>query len=790
MIFKFTNPLLAFLFLVLWWVPAVWAQDNCDAATVLTIQNGSCTTTVNGTTVGATASPQTALIPFAKDDDVWYKFTTPSGAAETRFTVMLQLSDISYVGASTGFYLERREGTANICADYFPDNHYIDASATNKQWLMSNLLPGTEYSIRLYTDGNTSRANFKICLYFPTPPANDNCSSPQVLTVGATCVPSGPFSTTTATQSSQPSGDGSGRDDDVWFSFTTGATAQKFAATLSSLSYNTGFGNPVIELWTGCNALENAGFFPFATSADFGLLNPSTTYYIRVYTYSTSSRLSAFNICVTALNPPANDECTGTVPVGVGSSDFGPVVNGTTLNAGQSSQPIGSCSVTPDDDVWYSFVAPASGNVQMKLENVVHPDNPSIPNIFFMVLAGTCESTSVVTCGSGNQGIFTGLTTGQTYYLRLMTQDVSTAANFSLSMKQVIGLPNDDCAGAETLAVNTNNTFDIKTTGSTLNALPSGIPITAPCNALGLQDVWYRFTAPASGSVLVQLFDVVNTAGAGSTTMFTIAYSGSCGVLTQFKCIGTNAQDVLTGLTPGATYYLRTMSYNIGQSHNFNLGVMEIMGTQNNGTCAGIRTLTHTWQRGSTLGQPMGNGIVACYGGIAPNRVVYYQFTATATTHYIDFTNWARLSLNAINVGYRVYSGDCTGNPVTKSVKCVASVRNANDTIANLQIGETYTVMVMENTFNGGPAEFSVRLAPPNTNVWVGTIDDNWNKPDNWSAGMVPDENTEVIIPSGRRVDNLPRYPIIKENIRVRSIKIDPNTKIDVAPGVVVTVEQ
>lgn len=88
---------------------ALQAQDNCDVATALTLQNATCTSTVTGTTAGATASPQTALIPFAADDDVWYTFTTPAGSAEARFMVVLQLSDVTFTGAPTGIYIERRK---------------------------------------------------------------------------------------------------------------------------------------------------------------------------------------------------------------------------------------------------------------------------------------------------------------------------------------------------------------------------------------------------------------------------------------------------------------------------------------------------------------------------------------------------------------------------------------------------------------------------------------------------------------------------------------------------------
>ncbi len=37
---------------------------------------------------------------------------------------------------------------------------------------------------------------------------------------------------------------------------------------------------------------------------------------------------------------------------------------------------------------------------------------------------------------------------------------------------------------------------------------------------------------------------------------------------------------------------------------------------------------------------------------------------------------------------------------------------------------------------------------PPHNVHWTGTSDDNWNNPGNWSSGTVPDNNTNVTIPS------------------------------------------
>jgi len=93
--------------------------------------------------------------------------------------------------------------------------------------------------------------------------ANDDCASAFALTPVVNCTTGeGPFSTEGATQSSQASGDGTGRDDDVWFKFTTGPTNIYGKVSLINPEY-LNFGNAVIELWGNCGDAANTQFFPF-----------------------------------------------------------------------------------------------------------------------------------------------------------------------------------------------------------------------------------------------------------------------------------------------------------------------------------------------------------------------------------------------------------------------------------------------------------------------------------------------------------------------------------------------
>ncbi|MEO6550639.1 MAG: S8 family serine peptidase [Ferruginibacter sp.] len=61
-------------------------------------------------------------------------------------------------------------------------------------------------------------------------------------------------------------------------------------------------------------------------------------------------------------------------------------------------------------------------------------------------------------------------------------------------------------------------------------------------------------------------------------------------------------------------------------------------------------------------------------------------------------------------------------------------------------------------------------------NVWKGTMSNNWFTATNWSCGVTPDANTDVIIPVGAIT-----YPLVNANTSVKSIRVQPGGIITVA---------
>ena len=62
---------------------------------------------------------------------------------------------------------------------------------------------------------------------------------------------------------------------------------------------------------------------------------------------------------------------------------------------------------------------------------------------------------------------------------------------------------------------------------------------------------------------------------------------------------------------------------------------------------------------------------------------------------------------------------------------------------------------------------------------WTGDQDIYWNVPQNWKCGIMPDEQTDVIINS-----NTFNYPTVNVEAVIRSLKIRRQAMMNIAPGI------
>ena len=428
--------------------------------------------------------------------------------------------------------------------------------------------------------------------------------------------------------------------------------------------------------------------------------------------------------------PPANDECAGAVALTV-NPDYtcGSVTSGTVASATASAGATG-CSGTADDDVWYSFTATGAAH-RVSLTNIVG----STTDMYMAFYSGSCGALTNIHCSDPNEANLTGLTAGQTYYVRVYTWTSTPGQTSTFDI--CVGTPppppaNDECAGAVALTVNPDYACGSVTSGTVASATASAGA--TGCSGTADDDVWYSFTATGAAH-RVSLTNIV-----GSTTdMYMAFYSGSCGALTNIHCSDPNEAN-LTGLTAGQTYYVRVYTYTStpGQTSTFDICV----GTPPPPpTCPGglgpntvnIASLPYSTTGQTTCGS--GNNITSSNVGVTCGSTSYYGgedrtyiFTATETGVYnIDLTTGADQ-----DAGMTVFHG-CPFDPASTCMGSAQSLSGLTRSLApSLIAGETYYVVVDNWPSPSCLTSFDLSItAPPpclgnqvvvdiNTDAWPG----------------------------------------------------------------------
>ena len=370
------------------------------------------------------------------------------------------------------------------------------------------------------------------------PPLNDECTGAYPVTVNpdfsCTSVTSGTVNAATASTTDDTVCFGT-EDDDVWFSFVATDTTHQISLT-NVLGSTTDLFH---SFWTGadCSSLNLvAGSCSDANTSTPTGLTIGDTYYIRVYTYTAViGQTTTFDVCVGTFPPaPANDDCSGALAVTVNPDlACGSVTAGTVASATASAVNDTVCAGTEDDDVWFSFVA-TDVTQQIKLTNIVGSDT----DLFHSLWTGAdCSSLSLVagSCSDADTSTPTGLTPGDTYYIRVYTYTATPGqtTTFDVCVGTLPPPPaNDECVGAVSLVVDDTFCNGTNTNGTNEGATDSG-EVLAACFNYGLNDVWFSFDAPADTATVD-----ISTDFLGGTLYDTevALYSGACGALTEIAC--------------------------------------------------------------------------------------------------------------------------------------------------------------------------------------------------------------------------------------------------------------
>ena len=518
---------------------------------------------------------------------------------------------------------------------------------------------------------------------------SDNCSSATVITPNAGCIYTA--GTSAGATQSIPGCVGTA-DDDVWYQFTATATSHQITVTPSA-SYD-----PVLQLFSGgcgvlnslfCEDLNNTGQGEVINATG---LTIGTVYHFRVYHYWAGSGSSTFSVCVSAPpTAPVNDACASATVLTPNSS----CVNTAGTSYGATFSSASACNGSPDDDVWYKFVANSS-------QQIITVTPSANMDVVIELLSGTCGSFTSLDCidnngtGGTESNTEVGLTPGVTYYVRVFDYWSGNGGfPFNICITGAAATGDEPCS-AFVLPPVTSDCNYVTMSNAGFTASTGTAPTPSTCGGSGLQiggfsasshDVWFALNVPSTGSIYVT--SEPNLGGGSITDGVMALYSGTCGSLTQIMCDDDHnypgtAYDLLpyiaaTGLTPGTTVYIRYWGYG-SNTGNFGLCVS----SPTNDNCANALYIcdlndyvanthgytpdrpcnmrgdaeigaTYSWTPGSTSAGATTFGMGGAWGTGQPN---------TYTTSYsydvsIDNNSWIRFTASATTASFSVTVGDC-----------------------------------------------------------------------------------------------------------------------------------
>ncbi len=465
-------------------VPPPPPNDLCANATSLPCGTNNLAGTTNFTTNVAHGTGCTM-----SNYGVWYTFTGDGQQTTISSTAASGYDHEMAIASGTCGSL-----TNIACRDAFSGGTETHTFITT---------PGVNYYVYIahYGDGNTTTGNFTISRTCTpvTVPSNDNCINATALTVNPdlNCGVTTHGDLSFATASGNPVTPCSGTaNDDVWYSFV--ATSSSHRIELLNVTGSTT--DLYHAVYSGnCGSLTNILCSDPNSSTVTGL-TPGNTYYVRVYSYGSTQTTTSFDICIgTPPPPPPNDECVNAIPLTVNSdyncADF---VSGTITSATPSAQAISPCSGTPNDDVWYSFVATSSSH-RIELLNVTG----STTDLYHAVYSGNCGSLTNILCSDPNSSTVTGLTPGNTYYVRVYTWSSTVGANVNFDI--CIGTPpppgpGDLCNTAIAFCTGTNYNFP---TGVDNGSAPAGPNYGCLCTQPN--PIWYYLQIQDSGPLSIEI---------------------------------------------------------------------------------------------------------------------------------------------------------------------------------------------------------------------------------------------------------------------------------------------
>ena len=266
-----------------------------------------------------------------------------------------------------------------------------------------------------------------------------------------------------------------------------------------------------------------------------------------------------------------NDDCSGASATAyvLTSTTTCSTTNFTLDQATTSTGSFSSCVSGTHYDAWFTFKA-LSTTETVTLSGFANGTTITNPEV--QIYSGTCGALTLVpgACGS-TTATATVFTVNTTYYIRVSQVGTSPNGNgqapkFDICVTHPVPPPsNDDYSGATPLT--SAATCGTGTSGNLQSAVVSNPAVASSCSGTPGADVWYKYVATNSYPTIT--LSISNNTALSTTGVSIQLFSNS---LTSLDCAsgtGTslslntfNSQAFTSGLTIGATYYIRIYTPN------------------------------------------------------------------------------------------------------------------------------------------------------------------------------------------------------------------------------------
>lgn len=655
-------------------------DDICNASNIGTVPVGGSTPVLSTHNFCATTESGEPNVSGCNvlsnplcDETVWYTFTTPATPGNTTVSI----TNTNGIDANVNVYAVDPQGSCNF-ADLNLLEDADDLLSNDVSVTIPCLTPNTTYYVQV--DGLDilgDNGTFDIAVsddgsLNSYPPNDSICNATNMGVVpsgGATAtIPSFNFCATT--EPTEPNVDNCNVvsaltcDETVWFEFTTSGTPGEITiAVTNTVGIDANINLYMAPPPVTCNFADlvhiaNADdLLSTDVSLDQPCLLPNTTYYVQVDGLDVFGDVGTFDITVSDnglfTNAPSNDNICAAVFLGnPNGGSVGPVAGTNDCATTENNEPnVGN----NDETVWYSFIAPNSGQAEVDINSISGID----ANFSLYHTSGGCDFDSLDQVGNNHNDLlsfdvdFTEdcLIPGDTYYVQIDGVDIlGDYGDFEITVNDAqpsyTGPSNDDPCGATPLSIGTE---PCQGSGA-WNVFSYGDPTTSVNNSFvqgcgdNCGDTWYCFTMPQSGTVLLEGNDEYGFLGLNNSDLTIAAYEGPCTNLTPVDCdqggLFDDPQYYIQG-TPGQKYFLQVFDDG-GDDINEDFGICltDRCGSDSCQSATPMQTgIWYCWDTDGATGEsPSDPGYLECGDGTNPDHSVYFTYTNTCPTFMVTVT--------------------------------------------------------------------------------------------------------------------------------------------------------